>query len=191
MQTDSGKRDIMNMYLKNLRKKQGKEGVAVLDSYTALPKKLRKAFEKVRFDFGYNASACDIKNRTVRVGKNATKEQIDHEFGHLIEHEILSAADVRAYKEYLVEGLGLVDIKQETYHDNLGNPVEVYLLKSDKLISEYQGMLYVEDPAHALRSDGTINIDCLGEAISEPFRLYCKNELKDKTAVKLIEGVMK
>ena len=62
MQTDSGKRDIMDVYLKNIKKKQGKEGVAVLlDSYTALPKKLRKAFEKVRFDFGYNASACDIK----------------------------------------------------------------------------------------------------------------------------------
>lgn len=191
MQTDSGKHDIMNLYLKNFSKRQGSEGVAVLDSYTSLPKKLRKAFEKVGFDFGYNASACNIKNRTIRVGKNATKEQIDHEFGHLVEHEILSAADVKTYKDYLVEGLGVSDIKQETYHDNIGNPVEVYLLKSDRLVSEYQGVLYVKDPAQALNSDGTIKIDCLGETISEPFRLYCKNELKDKTAVKLIERVMK
>lgn len=190
-QTDSGKHDIMNMYLKNIKKKQGKEGVAVLDSYTALPKKLRKAFEKVRFDFGYNASACDIKNRTVRVGKNATKEQIDHEFGHLVEHEILSAEDVKAYKEYLVEGLGADDIKKEIYYDNMRNPIPVYLLKSNKLVSEYQGMLYIENVAQAINKDGTIKADRLGEVISEPFRLYCKNELKDEVAVKLIERAIK
>ena len=163
----------------------------MLDSYTALPKKLRKAFEKVRFDFGYNASACDIKNRTVRVGKNATKEQIDHEFGHLVEHEILSAADVRAYKEYLVEGLGADDIKKEIYYDNMRNPIPVYLLKSDKLVSEYQGMLYIENIAQAINKDGTIKADRLGEVISEPFRLYCKNELKDEVAVRLIERAIK
>ena len=191
MQTAGGKHDIMNMYLKNVKKKQGKDGVAVLDSYTALPKKLRKAFEKVKFDFGYNASACDIKNRTIRVGKNATKEQIDHELGHLIEHEILTAADVKAYKEYLVEGLGIGDIRKEIYHDNVGNPVEVYLLKSDKLVSEYQGMLYVENLRDALNENGTINIDCLGEVISEPFRLYCKNQLDDKVAVEMIERAIK
>ena len=41
-----------------------------------------------------------------------------------------------------------------------------------------------------MNSDGTINISFLGEAISEPFRLYCKNQLKDETALGVIkEGI--
>lgn len=193
MQTDSGNHDIMNMYLKNIRKKQGKEGVAVLNSYTALPKKLRKAFEKVRFDFGYNASACDIKNRTVRVGKNATKEQIDHEFGHLVEHEILSAADVKAYKEYLVEGLGKNDISPMVFYDNTGNEVSALVVRGKRFVSEYQGYLYFDDINDIIRSDGTINIDCLGEVIAEPFRIYCndKKALTDDMARALMERAVK
>ena len=192
-QTDSGNRDIMNMYLKDIMKKQGKEGVAVLDSYTALPKKLQKAFEKVRFDFGYNASACDIKNRTVRVGKNATKEQIDHEFGHLVEHEILSAADVRAYKEYLVEGLGKKDISPVFFYDNTGKEVPALVVRGKRFVSEYQGYLYFDDINDIIKSDGTINIDCLGEVIAEPFRIYCndKKMLTDDMALALIERAVK
>ena len=71
------------------------------------------------------------------------------------------------------------------------NPVPVYLLKSDKLVSEYQGMLYIENVTQAINKDGTINVDRLGEVISEPFRLYCKNELKDEAAVRLIERATK
>ena len=98
---------------------------------------------------------------------------------------------MRAYKEYLVEGLGADDIKKEIYYDNMRNPIPVYLLKSDKLVSEYQGMLYIENIAQAINKDGTIKADRLGEVISEPFRLYCKNELKDEVAVRLIERAIK
>lgn len=192
-QTGTGRNGIMNMYLKDVKKKQGKEGVAVLDSYTALPRKLQKAFEKVRFDFGYDASACDIKNRIIRVGRNATKEQIDHEFGHLVEHEILSKADVKAYKEYLVEGLGRCDITPTIFHDNVGNEIPALIVKGSRFVSEYQGYLYFDDINDIINPGGTINTDCLGEAIAEPFRIYCneKKMLTDDTARTLMERVAK
>lgn len=43
---------------------------------------------------------------------------------------------------------------------------EIYLLKSNRFISEYQSRLYVDDVAEALNADGSINTDALGEFIS-------------------------
>ena len=42
----------------------------------------------------------------------------------------------------------------------------------------------------ALNSDGTINVDVLGETISEPFRKYMVGEDVSDEVKKLIEGVV-
>lgn len=183
---------IMNLYFKNVKEKKGDEGAAVLESYTSLPDKVRTAFEKVTFEFGYAASACDINNRTIRVGIGADKEAIDHEFGHLIERELMDADEVDAYKRYLVEGLSKKDIIPVTFHDNTGKEIAGLIVKGDRFISEYQGFLYYDDISDLINSDGSINIDCLGEVISEPFRMYCNNEeLNDNIIIDMIERVVK
>lgn len=117
---------------------------------------------------------------------NALKEDIDHEFGHLAECEMLSSKDVRSYKMHLVEALGADDIIERTYYDNERNPKSIYLIKSSNLVSEYQGYLYIDKREQGLNADGTINIEVLGEAISGPFRLYCKGELQDKRVLELL-----
>lgn len=58
---------------------------------------------------------------------------------------------------------------------------EIYLLKSNRFISEYQSRLYVDDVAEALNADGSINTDALGEFISVAVE---KNVMFSKTLKK-------
>lgn len=37
-----------------------------------------------------------------------------------------------------------------------------------------------------VNADGTINIEVLGEAIFEPFKLYCKGGLKDERVLGML-----
>ena len=70
------------------------------------------------------------------------------------------------------------------------NGVDIFLLNSNKFESEYQSRLYVSNIMEALNSDGTINVDVLGETISEPFRKYMVGEDVSDEVKKLIEGVV-
>ena len=110
--------------------------------------------------------------------------------GHLVENYMMSQADVRKYKEFLVDGLSCNDIMVKTYYDNAGNDIEIYLLKGMNFESEYQSRLYVSNPFDALNGDGTINVDTLGEAISEVFRKYMNGETLSREAQELIEKVI-
>ena len=124
------------------------------------------------------------------VGIGASKEEIFHEYGHLIENYMMKASEVKKYKEFLVNGLSYNDIIIETYYDSIGNGVDIFLLNSNKFESEYQSRLYVSNIMEALNSDGTINADVLGETISEPFRKYMVGEDVSDEVKKLIEGVV-
>ena len=78
---------------------------AVVDAYSQLPDKVQKAMADVTFNMGQNGSSCDVKKGIINVAKGAEKEDIDHEFGHLIEERMLDPKVVEKYKKYLTEGL--------------------------------------------------------------------------------------
>ena len=65
--------------------------------------------------------------------------------GHLIENYMMNQADVKKYKEYLIDGLTYSDIIVETYYDSVGNAVDIFVLSGSKFESEYQSRLYVSD----------------------------------------------
>ena len=102
----------------------------------------------------------------------------------------MKASEVKKYKEFLVDGLSYNDIIIETYYDSVGNEFDIFLLNGARFESEYQSRLYVSNIMKALNSDGTINVDVLGEAISEPFRKYMIGEDVSDEVKKLIEGVV-
>lgn len=120
----------------------------------------------------------------------ATKEEVFHEVGHLIEDYMMHSTDVRKYKEFLVDGLTYSDIMVKTYYDTAGNGVDIFLLNGNRFESEYQSRLYISNITEALNPDGTINVDVLGEVISEPFRKYMNGENISDEVKKLIEGVV-
>ena len=164
--------------------------LTVSTAHTKLPMKVKQNLNDTVFEFGYDGSACDILNKTIRVGMGVSEEELFHEYGHLIENYMMDPLDIRKYKEYLVEGLSYSDIMIEKYYDSVGNGVEVFLLNGTRFESEYQSRLYISDITEALNPDGTINVDVLGETISEPFRKYMNGEDISDEIRKLIEGVV-
>ena len=171
-------------------KQKFEDTMTVSDAYNELPIQVKQALNDVTYEFGYDGSACDIWNKTIRVGIGTSKEEVFHEMGHLVENYMMSQADVRKYKEFLVDGLSCNDIMVKTYYDNAGNDIDIYLLKGMNFESEYQSRLYVSNPFDALNGDGTINVDTLGEAISEVFRKYMNGETLSREAQELIEKVI-
>ena len=119
-----------------------------------------------------------------------SKEEVFHEVGHLIENYMMKTSDVKKYKEFLVDGLTYSDIIVKTYYDTVGNEIDIFLLKGKRFESEYQSRLYISNITEALNPDGTINVDVLGEVISEPFRKYMNGESISDEIRKLIEGVI-
>ena len=144
----------------------------VVEAYAALPPKVQRVMSDVTVDLGNPGSACDFENGIIYTALNAEKEDIYHEFGHLVEYRMVHPADVEAYKQYLVEGLSRADISQETYYNTAGEPVEIFIIHGPRFVSEYQGRLYVDRLEAALNPDGSIRTDSMLETISEPFRMY-------------------
>ena len=171
-------------------KQKFEDTVTVTSAYNDLPIKVQRQFSGIKFEFGYAGSACDIKNRTIRVGIGAAKEEIFHEVGHLIENYMLDSDTVREYKEYLVEGLTYSDIIKEIYYNTSGNGSEIFLIKGSRFESEYQSRLYVNIALEAINGDGTINIVFLAETISEAFRKYMNGEELSDKVKKIIEDVV-
>lgn len=115
----------------------------VVEAYVTLPSKAQRIMADITVDLGNPGSACDYENGIIYAASNAEKEDIYHEFGHLIEHRMMHPADVEAYKQYLVEGLTDADITQETYYNTSGQPQTVFIVHGDRFVSEYQGRIYV------------------------------------------------
>ena len=69
---------------------------------------------------------------------------------------------------------------KEIYYDASNNPVEIFLIKSDKFVSEYQGRVYISDWSELLDDNMLVRPELLAEFMSEPFREYieCPDRLK-------------
>ena len=171
-------------------KQKFQDTMTVSKAYDELPIKVKQNLSDTTFEFGHDGSACDIVNKTIRVGIGTDKEEIFHEVGHLIENYMMDQDAVRKYKEFLVDGLTYSDIITKTYYNSVGKSVDIYILKGSRFESEYQARLYINKTSEALKPDGTINVDLLGESISEAFRKYMNNESVSDEVKKMIEGVV-
>ena len=164
----------------------------VVEEHVTLPSKVQRIMADITVDLGNPGSACDYENGIIYAASNAEKEDIYHEFGHLIEHRMMHPADVEAYKQYLVEGLTDADITQETYYNTSGQPQTVFIVHGDRFVSEYQGRIYVNSLSEAINADGSIKTERMLETISEPFRLYQKKQLNGHQEIyDFIERVLK
>jgi SPP1 gp7 family putative phage head morphogenesis protein len=165
---------------------------AVVDAYSQLPDKVQKAMADVTFNMGQNGSSCDVKKGIINIAKGAGKEDIDHEFGHLIEERMMDPKIVEKYKKYLTEGLSDADITSEIYENDSGEKFNIYILHGDKFISEYQGRLYIDSVTEAITPDGNLNTEFMWEAISELFRVYQKDKtMLNEYEIKLIEEALR
>ena len=171
------------------RQKLDDQGI-VARAISDLPDKVKDTFKDITFEFGCDGSACDIDNKVIKVGIGAEKEDVFHEYGHLIERYMMDPKKVKEYKESLVAGLDISDIMKTVYQDSVGNDWDVFVLSGSAFESEYQSRLYLLKPEEALNFDGSIKTEVMPETISEAFRKYMLGEALSDKARELLEGVI-
>lgn len=153
------------------------EDQIVKEVILSMPQKVRDALEQgTIIDIGKEgASQYDYVHDILYVAKGADKTEVIHEIGHMVENKLLDAQKVLKLKEELLQEVMPSNFVQEVYYDAAQNPVEIYLIKSDDFVSDYQGRVYISDWSELLDAEMRIRPELLAEFISEPFREYIEN----------------
>lgn len=148
----------------------------VNSAINSVPIKVQEQLNKSTIiDVGKNgASQYDYNNDILYVAKGSEREDVIHEIGHMVENKMMDNITVIKLLEDAVRNVTIFDVKSEIYYDAEGNEREIFLIKSDKFVSEYQGRLYTDDIFSEFdMSTGKIKTKRLMEFISEAFRIYC------------------
>lgn len=150
------------------------EEKAIKDAISLLPKKIAQSLDKgMRFEIvtenmsDYNFSRYDSNLKIIYIYQNANKYEVIHEIGHFIEDVALSKN-----KEYLKLKQELIDNSKLTVIERDNR--EIYALKNDKFVDEYQGYLHIQTQSQIWKY-GKIDYDRATEIFSESFREYFEN----------------
>lgn len=161
-----------------------KERRIVNEAVATVPPKVQQALANTVIDVGKDgASQYDYVHDILYVAKGAEKEEIIHEIGHMVENKLLDNEKVNQLREKIVGFVYPQDIITETYYDNAGNAIDIFLLSREQFVSQYQGRIYINNIFDAFKTDGTFSDELLWEFMSEPFRQYVENPmlLKEKS----------
>ena len=174
-----------------------KERINIIKAISDCPQKVQDVINAgTRIIVGNGSeSGYDYKNDILYIAKGSTPEEIAHEIGHLIDKKLISKQDRDRLIEKAVDGCTIIDVYYEPFFDNLGNKKDILCVHSDKLLSVYQGRIYVENEAAAFNKDHSIKIEPMKEFVAEIFREYWAdpNSLKNNYPeyYKLIEDAVK
>lgn len=149
----------------------------------SVPLKVQLALKNTVIDVGKDgASQYDYSHDILYIAKGAEKEDIIHEIGHMVENNMLDENKVTALRKQIVQDISPNDITRDIMYDAAGNAHEVFIIKSDTFVSEYQGRIYANDWDEIYDENWNIRDDKMWEFMSEPFREYMQNpgRLKEK-----------
>ncbi len=150
------------------------ERINIVNTLSSVPKKVLDAInDGTRIIVGQRSSSgYDYDNDILHIARGASSEDVAHELGHLIDKKLVSRKKADLLIRKAVAGLSVSDVIPAVYYDAIGNPIIIYLVRSNRLVSEYQGRIYVQNSGQAADSNGNIRIDLLKEFVSEIFRRY-------------------
>lgn len=160
-----------------------KERLMTNDVLELMPEKVKKSLQNTIIDIGKDgASQYDYIHDILYVANGAEKSEIIHEIGHVVENKMLDANRVALLRKQMVQDISPNDIIEKIMYDASNNEHKVYIIKSNKFVSEYQGRIYVTDWDEIYDENWNIRDELLWEFISEPFREYIENPnyLKEK-----------
>ncbi len=170
------------------------ERVTFMEAFAYMPEKVREALKDTVVSVGSKGSGYDPVKDTIYIGKNAILAEAIHEIGHAIEGKLFDKDKVDFVKRQCVKGLTVNDIMRRKGKDSSGNSAGVWILKSDKLLDDYQGRLYINYPLEAILPDGSIDIECMEEFISVAVQRYYENPVavrkKNYDIFSLVEGAL-
>lgn len=169
-----------------------KESKLFNEVLSIMPLKVRKTIEQgTIIDIGKKgASQYDYINDIMYIAEAADKEEIIHEIGHMVENKLLDIARVNALKKAILSKISPKDIVTEIYFDAGGNPHDIFLIKNDQFLSDYQGRLYVDDWSEIYDEDWNIKPENLQEFTSEAFREYVTNPERLKKEFPKFYGII-
>ena len=147
------------------------------EAIASVPPKVQKQIHSgTVIDVGQiGSSQYDYTRDILYVAKGAETEDVVHEIGHLVENKMMDFEKISQIRKKIIGEVDIWDIKTETYYDNEGNPVDIFLLEKDGLVSPYQGRIYAETVWDAFDSEGNFRDELMMEFVSEPFREYIAN----------------
>ncbi|MBR3697593.1 MAG: minor capsid protein [Clostridia bacterium] len=136
-----------------------------------------------------NVSFYDRNEDVIYIYQGASKSEVIHEIGHLIEtkYKILDNPEYINIRNKGLENYSIYSVKDLKNYSNIKG------IKSNKFISEQQGRVYYKDLMgnSYIANNQKINLNCLGEYFSEGFREYFENptnlKSKDIELFKFIE----
>lgn len=159
-----------------------RERIRTMNALAASPEQVQAALKDTTIEIGrVGASAYDFEKNIMYIARGADTEEIIHEIGHAVEKKLIDGEKVDILLDKAVEGLSIDNISIEKYLDSAGNEKNIFIVHSDKFISEYQGRIYVDSLLDAGYNDGSIKHEFMYEFISEGYREYIMNgnHLKD------------
>ncbi|MDE6975025.1 MAG: phage head morphogenesis protein [Lachnospiraceae bacterium] len=172
-----------------------KERVTFMEALAYMPEKVKEALKDTVICVGSKGSMYNPAKDTIYIGKNASLAEAIHEIGHAIEGKLFDKDKVDFVKRQCVKGLSKQDLVRVIAKDSSGNEEEIICVRSEKLISLYQGRVYVDDIPDALNPDGSINTDLMEEIISVAVQEYSlrPNRMKSKNRdlYNLVDEVMR
>lgn len=171
-----------------------KERVTFIEAMTYMPEKVKEVLKDTIVSVGSNGSRYEPDTDTIYIGKNADLKEAIHEIGHAIEEKLFDKGKVDFVKRQCVKGLSKQDLVRVISKDSSGNEEEIICVRSEKLMSLYQGKVYVDNISDALNPDGSINTDLMKEIISVAVQEYSlrPNRMKSKNRdlYNLVDEVM-
>ncbi|MDE7299553.1 MAG: minor capsid protein [Lachnospiraceae bacterium] len=159
----------------------------VEDTISSMPKKVKEALEQGTIvDIGKDgASQYDYDHDILYIAKGSNEVAVIHEIGHMVENKLLKTAQVAGMRKKVVKDISIFDLDNDIFLDNAGNAKEIFFVKNNRFVSDYQGRIYVDDIFEAFEPDGAFKDDLLWEYVSEAFREYIQNP--DRLKAKDIE----
>lgn len=148
------------------------EKMTVMSAIAHTSKNVREKMRSTTIQIGGAASAYDYQNDIMYIANGAAENEVHHEIGHLIDSKMLDAEKVMKLKKEVFKETELSDIIAKTMYETNGNPVSVLIVRNEKLVSEYQGRIYVEKFEDAFDEFGELRLDKMLEFVSEPYRAY-------------------
>ena len=133
--------------------------IRLLEVLNELPARVTQSLLDVEYRFGEDSSRCDVTNGIVYLKQGTTK-------GHLLEKRLFDGDELYRLKKKYTEGLSKRDIVNRVYQTESGKDVNIYILKNDRFLDEYQGRLYITKNKREVNADGSINVDILDEFVS-------------------------
>lgn len=143
----------------------------ILQAISELPPQAQLKMLDVKYIIG-EQNACYMDGRTIWLSKDADMETIFHEMGHQLEHDFFPVQEVLEYKQRVFRDVTAADIYAQTWYRADGTPKDIFLVRCEGLLEEYQGRLYIEKEQEIFDENGSMDVDIVWDFLSVPISQY-------------------